>query len=149
MNNRTYRIALNAAALLLLAQGKLEGVNLINWYPSRYYSHDSDPPFAELKLYQRAFCNASPRRVKTQLDADHAVLTFRLPTGPELEYEFTFLVRFRPERGLVELSYSRISYGPAGKDLSHFCPYGTGIAFYVPYLEARELCLIAAVPEEG
>ena len=53
MNNQTYRITLNAAALLPLAQGKLECVNLINWYPARYYPHDSDPPFAELKLYQR------------------------------------------------------------------------------------------------
>ncbi len=148
MNKQTYRIALNAAALLLLAQGKLEGVNLINWYPSRYYSHDNDPPFAELKLYQRAFCSASARRVRAQLDADRAVLAFRLPTSPELEYEFTFSVRFRPECGLVELSYSRISYGPGSEDLSHFCPYGTGIAFYIPCLEARELCLIADAPEE-
>lgn len=37
MNNQTYRITLNAAALLPLAQGKLECVNLINWYPARYY----------------------------------------------------------------------------------------------------------------
>lgn len=34
MNNQTYRITLNAAALLPLAQGKLECVNLINWYPA-------------------------------------------------------------------------------------------------------------------
>ena len=149
MNNQTYRIALNAAALLLLAQGKLEGVNLINWYPSRYYSHDNDPPFAELKLYQRAFCNASARRIKTQLDADRAVLTFRLPTGPELDYEFSFLVQLMPERRLVQIRYSRISYGPGCKDIVHSHPYETGMPFYIPYLEARELCLIATVPEEG
>ena len=81
MNNQTYRITLNAAALLPLAQGKLECVNLINWYPARYYPHDSDPPFAELKLYQRAFCSTSARRIKAQLGTDRAVLTFRLPTG--------------------------------------------------------------------
>ena len=149
MNNQTYRIALSAAALLLLAQGKLEGVNLINWYPSRYYPHDSDPPFAELKLYQRAFCNASARRIKTQLGADRAVLTFRLPTGPELDYEFSFLVQLMPERRLVQIRYSRISYGPGCKDIVHSHPYETGMPFYIPYLEARELRLIATAPEEG
>lgn len=149
MNNQTYRIAPSAAALLLLAQGKLEGVNLINWYPARYYPHDSDPPFAELKLYQRAFCNASPRRIKTQLDADRAVLTFRLPTGPELDYELSFLVQLMPERRLVQIRYSRISYGPGCKDIVHSHPYETGMSFYIPYLEACELCLIAAAPEEG
>ena len=148
MNNQTYRIALNAAALLLLAQGKLEGVNLINWYPARYYPHDSDPPFTELKLYQRAFCNASVWRVKAQLDADRAVLTFRLPTGPELDYEFSFLVQLMPERRLVQIRYSRISYGPGCKDIVHSHPYETGMSFYIPYLEACELCLIADAHEE-
>lgn len=148
MNNQTYRIALSAAALLLLAQGRLEGVNLINWYPARYYPHDSDPPFTELKLYQRAFCNASPRRIKAQLDADRAVLTFRLPTGPELDYELSFLVQLMPERRLVQIRYSRISYGPGCKDIVHSHPYETGMSFYIPYLEACELCLIADAHEE-
>lgn len=149
MNNQTYRIALNAAALLLLAQGKLEGVNLINWYPARYYPHDSDPPFTELKLYQRAFCNASVWRVKAQLDApNRAMLAFRLPTGPELDYEFSFLVQLMPERRLVQIRYSRILYGPGCKDIVHSHPYETGMSFYIPYLEACELCLIAAAPEE-
>ena len=40
MNNQTYRITLNAAALLPLAQGKLECVNLINWY--RHLASDED-----------------------------------------------------------------------------------------------------------
>lgn len=76
------------------------------------------------------------------------MLTFRLPTGPELDYEFSFSVRLMPERRLVQIRYSRISYGPGCKDIVHSHPYETGMSFYIPYLEARELCLIAAAHEE-
>jgi len=53
-----------------------------------------------------------------------------------------------PERRLVQIRYSRISYGPGCKDIVHSHPYETGMSFYIPYLEARELCLIAAAHEE-
>ena len=56
--------------------------------------------------------------------------------------------RLMPERRLVQIRYSRISYGPGCKDIVHSHPYETGMSFYIPYLEARELCLIAAAHEE-
>ena len=35
-----------------------------------------------------------------------------------------------------------------GVTIVHSHPYETGMSFYIPYLEARELCLIAAAHEE-
>ena len=109
---------------------------------------DKDPPFDILKLYRRAFHYASIKRMKAEHDENHAALIFRLPTIPELDYEFTFSVRIMPRHELVEFLYSHISYGSGCKDISHFCPCGTGTAFYIPCLEACGLCLAADAPEE-